>query len=50
MDEITGFLDNHLGLTQEDIDDLDFADASNIFALGYKTVTSIDKELKKTSV
>lgn len=49
MNFIVDFLESHLGLSQQEIEELSFADANNVFQEAFKQSTTVDTELKKTS-
>src|SRR3990167_8362634 len=49
LQTICDFLESHVGVTQEEVDDLLMAEAVQVFQEAFKLSTTPDKELKKTS-
>jgi hypothetical protein len=46
---ICDFLESHVGITQEEINDMNMTEAVQVFQEAFKLSTTPDKELKKTS-
>jgi hypothetical protein len=49
LQSICDFLESHVGITQDLIDDMSMTEAINVFQEAFKLSTLPDKELKKTS-
>ena len=48
LQSICDFLESHVGITQEEIDDMDMSEAVSVFQEAFKLSTTPNKELKKT--
>jgi len=48
LQAICDFLESHVGITQEDIDEMSMPEAIEVFQEAFKLSTTPDKEIKKT--